>query len=1007
MKPGTLIAGRYRIVRRLARGGMAEVFEVVDTALDRPRALKLTYAHAADDPEARARFELEARIGSRIESAALVEVTDTGVDPDSDRLFLVMELLAGENLGERLDRLGARPAAEVVEHLAQLGIALGRVHARGVVHRDLTPSNVFLHEPPGEPARIKLLDLGIARRVGPRAAATTGVTGTPAYMAPEQLRGRGVGTATDLYALGLLAFTLLVGRTYWTEASALDPVGFGLVAVQGPPEPASVRARAAGVTLPAGFDDWFARATARVPDQRFPSALAAVAALGAALGVDLPAALQDAITAAPDTTAAASACAGLPVDGPAGATAAAGGTEAATSAGPRAADRGARRWRARALVAGVVVGVACAAWQLAPWAGPASPLGERDAVLACPMLDTEGAPAQGAWLGAAAAAMACERARAVLGGLPARTRVPAELLALAAVEDPDADPFAQPEARARSLAEARRRGQAYLDGEVAHGAAGFRVRLVLRRPDGDPLARGEAEAAGLVEAVRGAMQPMLDAAAIPTRAPDPVVADYARAADAATLVRLTDLKLAFVANAGGLEAECAGLAAAPTDLAPFLRYVCRYQLGEAPPEVVPPAPTSPGALTAWVRVEHMLGHDLAAARAALEAHYQAATSAWARSTLAATLSCLVFASAPREALAWAQAAVDDEPKNPTGEWCGGWGQLMSIADGSSIQRRVAARWQVWAPWESYAWWYSARTAGSPEKARAFAARAYALSPFDTNLASDLAERQIRGGHSADAGAIAQRLATSHHPVHQRTSALLLIRFDLSEARFGAALAAARDELRPQPGDAGWTRTLRLIAAVQAVTAAAVIGRGREVADETIGALIDGAELGFDGSSEDERRQIAAICAHGSAAAAARCFARIVAPARLRGGSSEETRALIDGARRFAAGAPAAAALAWRPLVRDAGAAVGLLADAMVTAFAAAGDPILAIDVGLRSAADRALWGGATLAMARAAQVAQARGDAALATRLARQVVAAWRLADVRPPILAALEEMAR
>ncbi|MCW5807264.1 MAG: serine/threonine protein kinase, partial [Deltaproteobacteria bacterium] len=250
MKPGALVGARYRIVRLLGRGGMGEVYEVVDAQLDRARALKLMYAHATDRGEGRARFDLEARIAGRVDSPFLVEVLDTGIDPDSDRLFIVMELLAGEDLGQRLARLGRRPADEVVAHLGQLALALARMHAHGIVHRDLKPTNLFLQERDGEPARVKVLDLGIAKVLAAGGDTTT-VAGTPEYMAPEQLRGRGIGAGTDVHALGLIAYTLLVGCAYWSEARTQDPIAFGLLAVQGAREPAGVRGRGAGVELPA------------------------------------------------------------------------------------------------------------------------------------------------------------------------------------------------------------------------------------------------------------------------------------------------------------------------------------------------------------------------------------------------------------------------------------------------------------------------------------------------------------------------------------------------------------------------------------------------------------------------------------------------------------------------------------------------------------------------------------------------------------------------------------
>jgi serine/threonine protein kinase len=119
---------------------MGAVYECVDEATERARAIKIMHAHTLDSADARARFELEARVSGRVDSPYLVDVVDAGVDGGVP--YLVMELLAGDDLGQRLERMGPRPAAEVVGQLAQVALALSRLHARGIVHRDLKPSNL-------------------------------------------------------------------------------------------------------------------------------------------------------------------------------------------------------------------------------------------------------------------------------------------------------------------------------------------------------------------------------------------------------------------------------------------------------------------------------------------------------------------------------------------------------------------------------------------------------------------------------------------------------------------------------------------------------------------------------------------------------------------------------------------------------------------------------------------------------------------------------------------------
>jgi tetratricopeptide (TPR) repeat protein/tRNA A-37 threonylcarbamoyl transferase component Bud32 len=283
----TLIAGRYRLLRRLGAGAMGAVYEAIDHETERRRAIKVMHAHTLDRADLRERFRLEAKVAGRVESPFLVDVLDAGVGQDGTP-FLVMELLRGEDLRRRLDRVEHFPPAEALRYVEQTALALDRVHAAGIVHRDLKPANLFLEEREHEPPRVKVLDFGIAKLIeGLSASETTSSAGTPAYMAPEQLRGRGITPAVDVYALGMIAFTLLVGAPYWEEerTHARDIVEMALIIVEGPQEPAGVRAARRGVALPKAFDAWFAKAAAAEPRLRFESAGAAARALAEALEV--------------------------------------------------------------------------------------------------------------------------------------------------------------------------------------------------------------------------------------------------------------------------------------------------------------------------------------------------------------------------------------------------------------------------------------------------------------------------------------------------------------------------------------------------------------------------------------------------------------------------------------------------------------------------------------------------------------------------------------------------
>lgn len=286
---GSVFADRYRIVRCIAAGGMGAVYEVMHLETNRRRALKVMHPHFLQSDELRDRFRQEARVAADIESEFIVDVFDAGVDAATQMPFLVMELLRGDELGRLLRERGPFAPAEVVTYLHQAALALDKTHRAHIVHRDLKPENLFLtHREDGAP-RIKVLDFGIAKVVaesGTQANATRSL-GTPLYMAPEQFRqGHKVLPATDLYALAMVAYTLLVGKAYWNDEAqgcGGNVFAFANAVMNGPMEHPTARARRSGVMLPPAFDVWFAKAAAFMPEDRFPSASAMVAGLAEAL----------------------------------------------------------------------------------------------------------------------------------------------------------------------------------------------------------------------------------------------------------------------------------------------------------------------------------------------------------------------------------------------------------------------------------------------------------------------------------------------------------------------------------------------------------------------------------------------------------------------------------------------------------------------------------------------------------------------------------------------------
>ena len=211
-----LIAGRYRVLRRLGAGGVAAVFLAEDERLAREVAIKRLHA---DSPEEMARrFEREARVGASLNHPNLVAIYDVATD-ESD-LLIVMEYVEGRTLAEAL-KAGPlpRPGDEAVVVLSDVASGLDHAHSQGVVHRDVKPANVLL----GRDGRVKLADLGIARAAEATDITGTGVAlGTPAYMAPEQLVGGSIGPAADVYALAAVAFEVLTGHRAHTGRSPIE-----------------------------------------------------------------------------------------------------------------------------------------------------------------------------------------------------------------------------------------------------------------------------------------------------------------------------------------------------------------------------------------------------------------------------------------------------------------------------------------------------------------------------------------------------------------------------------------------------------------------------------------------------------------------------------------------------------------------------------------------------------------------------------------------------------------
>jgi eukaryotic-like serine/threonine-protein kinase len=272
--PGDRI-GEYCIEGVLGKGGMGTVYAAVHPVIDKRVAIKLLRRDLCANPEVVTRFIQEARAVNRIGHRNIVDVFGFGV-ADDGRSYLAMELLDGLGLGDRIER-GGLAIDEICDLLIEISHALEAAHQSGIVHRDLKPDNVFLATQRGGGTIVKLLDFGIAKLLvdtGPIQHTQPGTTiGTPAYIAPEQARGRPLDGSADVYALGVIAFEMLTGRLPFESDNAADLIAQHLGAA--PPVPSKL------APLPAVADTLLLGMLDKVPANR-PS-LARVRALLAVL----------------------------------------------------------------------------------------------------------------------------------------------------------------------------------------------------------------------------------------------------------------------------------------------------------------------------------------------------------------------------------------------------------------------------------------------------------------------------------------------------------------------------------------------------------------------------------------------------------------------------------------------------------------------------------------------------------------------------------------------------
>ena len=278
--PGDVVAGRYKIVRVLGSGGTGHVYEAIDNALGVAVALKTLKPNLAENAIQLERFRREIQNARKVTHANVCRIYDMGMQggPGQDRYFLTMELLAGISLAERLDSGPSYTAEEAFPLVVQIAEGLASAHEAGVIHRDLKPGNVMLLPPPtGRFAhRAVITDFGIAlsaEQTDMRLTESDELVGTPEYMAPEQAEPGPATPATDIYALGLIAYEMLSKRRPFDTAGT--PLATVLVRRRSPPKPL----REHLPQLDPTWDAVIRRCLEREPENRFQRAGDVIAAL--------------------------------------------------------------------------------------------------------------------------------------------------------------------------------------------------------------------------------------------------------------------------------------------------------------------------------------------------------------------------------------------------------------------------------------------------------------------------------------------------------------------------------------------------------------------------------------------------------------------------------------------------------------------------------------------------------------------------------------------------------
>ena len=287
---GRVLGGRFKVVEKIGEGGMSRIYRAESTESGGETvAVKVLHGYLQKQEEAVARFHNEVKAASKIGHPAIINVLDSGAMPDGT-VYMIQELLKGEDWGEVLERSGAQPIGHAIRVIRQVCDGVGAAHEKGIIHRDLKPANVFLHERKSGKVVVKVLDFGVSkmRDDNQQLTATDSTMGTVAYMSPEQLRGaKFVDARSDIWAIGIMLYEALAGH----KPFEADTMALTATKVFKDPTP---RLRAVRPDVPVGLWKVVYKLLQKSPDKRFQTCAEVKEALAPYIDLETTAIVQDA-----------------------------------------------------------------------------------------------------------------------------------------------------------------------------------------------------------------------------------------------------------------------------------------------------------------------------------------------------------------------------------------------------------------------------------------------------------------------------------------------------------------------------------------------------------------------------------------------------------------------------------------------------------------------------------------------------------------------------------------